>query len=75
MKFDVTVRRTERRESVFRVEAKNVDTAIEAGLAAARDYDFGGGTACEVEYRALAPERCIRSSCKNRSVVGEERRA
>ena len=40
MQFDVTVQRTEYREHVFRVEAKDRDAAFHAGLEAACDYDF-----------------------------------
>ena len=40
MQFDVTVQRTEYREHVFRVEAKDRDAAFRAGLSAACDYDF-----------------------------------
>jgi hypothetical protein len=39
-KFDVTIQRTEYREHVFRVEARNRDEAWHAGLQAAQDYDF-----------------------------------
>lgn len=75
-KFDVTVRRTERRERVFRVEAEDSDAAVAAGLAAAYDYDFrDGGDNQEVEYRALAPVRCLRSLCKKRLVGDEKGRA
>ncbi len=37
MKFDVTIQRTEYREHVFQVEAKDKDAAWHAGLEAAQD--------------------------------------
>jgi len=57
MQFDVTVQRTEYREHVFRVEAADHESALQAGLAASCDYDFHDSPvdSAEKDVTAIVP--------------------